>query len=429
MQSHKTPYKCPVLTVYSDAHHVTRPVYNPPRLMLMTFFSRSLRTVTIVSCACVFVAQSACSTQPPQQTSASPDKKAQQSVPTQKTNRGHVQQAPKKPVAPPIETDFRKRPEWSSIEVFIDDMVSKHGFDQAQLLALFSNVRYSARSVNLVKPAPPGKPKDWDSYRARFIEPIRIRNGIEFWHEHADALSRAEQIYGVPAEIIVAIIGVETRYGRYTGNFRIMDVLTTLAFNYPETANRTSRMAFFNKELEQTLLLARESQVEPLSLLGSFAGAIGLPQFMPGSIRAYAVDFDGNGLIDLRTSPVDAIGSVANFLKMHGWERGLPTVFPANVPDQTDDRAWKAFLGLGLKATLTLEELQAAHVTSPLKLPDDLRYGLVDLQNAQRPTEYWLATNNFFAVTHYNRSYFYAMSVIDFSQVLRAKYDEKSSQQ
>jgi membrane-bound lytic murein transglycosylase B len=193
--------------------------------------------------------------------------------------------------------NFSESPE---VDQFLDDMVSKHGFERAALNTLFSQMRHIDSAIQLMKPAPPGKPKNWQAYRRRFVEPVRISAGVRFWNDNADALARAQKEYGVPADIIVAIIGVETVYGRVTGNFRVLDALATLAFDYPETPTRKARMAFFRGELESALLISREQAIDPLSLLGSYAGAIGLPQFMPSSIIQYAVDFDGDGQIDLR---------------------------------------------------------------------------------------------------------------------------------
>ncbi len=308
--------------------------------------------------------------------------------------------------------------EWKAVADFEDEMVAKHGFDREALKNVMAQVNYIDSAVQLVKPAPPGKPKNWQAYRDRFIEPVRIEAGVAFWNENAAALARAEAEYGVPAEIILGIIGVETVYGRNTGRFRVMDVLTTLAFAYPDTPNREARQVFFRSELENTLLLARKANMDPLSLVGSFAGAVGLPQFMPGSILEYGVDFDGDGKVDLRNSPVDAIGSVANFLVKHGWQgaRGGPAVFPAEV---SPSRAWESFIGQGLAAKFTAEQLAAAGVTSTAALPPGTLFGLIDLQNGAEATEYWLATDNFFAITQYNRSYFYAMSVVELGRAIR----------
>jgi len=326
------------------------------------------------------------------------------------------QAKPKKKAAPADDGEFANFSQWKEVNAFIDEMVARNGFDKTELQAVFNKARYIETAIQLIKPAPSGKPKSWQAYRARFVEPKRINAGVDFWNEHELALSRAEAQYGVPAEIIVGIIGVETVYGRNTGNFRVLDAVTTLAFDYPKTANRDARMACFRGEVEATLLFARESNIDPFSLLGSYAGAIGWPQFMPSSIRQYAVDFDGNGKIDLRSSPVDAIGSVANFLKIHGWQRGEPTVFPATV---TDPGKIDNLINQGLEAKFSADELRAAGVVPGSELPAGLRYGLVDLQNGDAPTDHWLATNNFFAITQYNRSYFYAMSVIDLARAVR----------
>jgi membrane-bound lytic murein transglycosylase B len=327
-----------------------------------------------------------------------------------------------KPKAPLRQVDYAGEQvnfrEWKAVADFEDEMISKHGFEREALKTLMAQVNYIDSAVQLVKPAPPGKPKNWQAYRDRFVEPVRIDAGVSFWNENAQALARAEATYGVPAEIIVGIIGVETVYGRNTGRFRVMDVLTTLAFAYPETPNRDARMGFFRSELENTLLLARKSNMDPLALVGSFAGAVGLPQFMPGSILAYGVDFDNDGQVDLRNSAVDAIGSVANFLVQHGWkaDQAGPAAYPAEV---SPGRAWESFIGQGLAAKFTAEQLAAAGAVSNSALPAGKLFGLIDLQNGAEATEYWLATDNFFAITHYNRSYFYAMSVLELGRAVR----------
>ena len=325
--------------------------------------------------------------------------------------------------APAASAEFVHFSQWKEVAEFIDQMVARHGFDKPQLEKTFDQARLVESAIQLIKPAPPGRPKNWKAYRARFVEPGRIDAGIAFWDTYADALDKAERQYGVPAEIIVGLIGVETIYGRNTGNFRVMDALTTLAFAYPDTPTRLARMAFFRTELENILLLSRDSVQDPFSFKGSYAGAIGLPQFMPGSIRSYAVDFDGDGKIDLLASPVDAIGSIANYLSMHGWKKGLPTAFPATLvitETHTDKPADKLSLALsqGLKANYSLAELKPLATTASVEAPEHLLYGLVDLQNGNDATEYWLATDNFFAITQYNRSYFYAMSVIDLGKII-----------
>jgi membrane-bound lytic murein transglycosylase B len=316
--------------------------------------------------------------------------------------------------------EFVNFAQWQEVNDFIEQMVTKHGFERTQLEAMFKQVRYVDTAIQLIKPAPLTKPKNWQAYRARFIDPVRIKAGAAFWEMYADTLARAEERYGVPAEIIVGIIGVETVYGRNTGNFRVLDVLTTLGFDYPPAPNRVPRMEFFRREVEQTLLFARESQIDPFDLHGSYAGAVGWPQFMPGSIRKYAVDFDGDGKVDLRNSPIDAIGSVANFLVEHGWQPGTPLVFPAVVAAPDVNPNWQQFIGQGLEAKFTLDELVTGGVAPRFDPPRDIKYGLVDLQNGMEPTEYWLGAANFFAITKYNRSFFYAMSVIDLGQAVKA---------
>ncbi len=308
--------------------------------------------------------------------------------------------------------------EWKEVRQFTDEMATKHGFPRAELETLMGNVRYLDSVVQLVKPAPPGKPKNWTVYSSRFIEPIRIAAGVRFWNENADTLARAEALYGVPAEILAGVIGVETIYGRDTGRFRVIDTLTTLAFAYPVAPNREARMAFFRGELEATLLYARQTGIDPQSLQGSFAGAVGLPQFMPSNILKYGVDFDGDGHIDLRNSTADAIGSVASFLVGHGWQREQPgqIVYPATV---SPARAWERFADGSLEAKFRPEDLTAAGIVTTSTLPPDMLYGLVDLQNGSEPTEYWVGSNNFYTITQYNRSYFYAMSVVELGRAIR----------
>jgi membrane-bound lytic murein transglycosylase B len=292
-------------------------------------------------------------------------------------------------------------------------MVRQHGFAEAPLLRLFAQAQPAEPVLRHIAPAPPGFRRSWTAYRARFIEPTRIREGLRFWREHAEVLQRASQRFGVPEEIIVSIIGIETLYGRHTGQFRVIDALTTLAFDYPR------RSDYFREELEQFLLLAREQGFDPLAPRGSFAGAIGLPQFMPGSIRRYAIDFDADGRIDLLGSPADAIGSVARFLQGHGWQSGAPTHFPVLLEDEA--RARPA-LEAGIPPSLTSLQLAGMGVTSPVEIPVSEKLALVDLPNGDDTTHHVLGTNNFYVITRYNRSYFYAMAVIDFAATLRAQH-------
>ncbi len=267
----------------------------------------------------------------------------------------------------------------------------------------------------LVMPPPPGTAKNWAAYRARFIEPQRIQAGLAFWRGNEQWLAQAETRWGVPPEIVVAIVGVETFYGRVTGNFRTLDALATLAFSFPP--GRKDRSAFFRSELEEFFVLCAREGSDPQAVKGSFAGALGLPQFMPGSLNRHAVDGDGDGHIDLLNSPADAVGSVANYLHAFGWQRGLATHFAVSVPVNAVDRA--ALLLPDILPSFTaaqfaergavLDEAGRAH-TGPL--------ALVELQNGDRAPSYVAGTQNFYTVTRYNWSSYYAMAVIELAQAL-----------
>lgn len=326
--------------------------------------------------------------------------------------------APPKKAAVDYDGEYVNFGQWKEVGQFLDSMAGKHGFDRQELEATIAKVRYVDAAVQLMKPAPPGKPKNWQAYSKLFIDPVRISGGVRFWNDNRDALVRAEALYGVPAETIVGIIGVETLYGGNTGRFRVMDALTTLAFAYPLAPQRATRMEFFRTELEATLLYARQAGIDPFSLQGSYAGAVGLPQFMPSNIVKYAVDFDGDGKVDLRNSSIDAIGSVAAFLVAHGWRREDtgPLVYSASV---SPSGQWERFINQGLEAKFRQEDLMAAGVVANTTLPPGMAFGLVDLQNGGDATEFWLGNSNFFAITQYNRSYFYAMSVVELGKAVK----------
>lgn len=302
-------------------------------------------------------------------------------------------------------TSFSER---TDVRQFVAEMVSKHGFDADALNNLFAQVtlRPSAAKTMTSKVE---KPPSWSRYRANFVNPWRISHGVSYWNDHATALARARLIYGVPEEVVVAIIGVETRYGTYPLSHPVLDTLATLAFDYPRRAE------FFRGELEQYLLLMREEGKDPLSIRGSFAGAMGIPQFMPSSYRAYAVDFDGDGQRNLWQSPVDAIGSVANYLKSYGWEANAPVAVRASLQQ---DAAASDLLVNALKPQFSVEQLRARGVSaSETLLPDALAsLHAVEVDNGQ---EYWLGLNNFYVITRYNRSLFYALSVFQLSQEIR----------
>lgn len=312
-----------------------------------------------------------------------------------------------------------------NVDAFINDMVARYDFNADALHALFASASYSTTAVKLVTPSPTPGTKNWRAYQARFLDTVRINAGVKFWRANQATLQRAADEFGVPPEVIVGIIGVETIYGRYMGNFRVLDALTTLAFDYPDTPNRADRMATFRKNLEEYLVWTRDSQIDPSSVLGSYTGAIGIPQFLPSSIVQYAVDYEGDHHIDLRASTADAIGSVANYLKQNGWETGRPVVWKvANDPgsqgiaqaaaDGKPDPRWP--LVQLLRSGLVLNDPGvdiAAEGGTPVTV--------IDLPTPGRPTEYMLGLKNFYVLTRYNRSFFYALSVYQLGMRVKAQ--------
>lgn len=307
-------------------------------------------------------------------------------------------------------TSARTPPFGSTPEVreFILDMHERYGFDVAHLTRQFEQIHSNAAVLRAIRPpAVPELRRSWARYRERFVNERRLGNGVRFWQENGAELARAEAIYGVPAEVITAIIGVETEYGRNMGQFSVLEALATLAFEYPP------RAAFFRNELEQFLLLSRENGISPLEIKGSYAGAIGIPQFMPSSQRRYAVDFDGDDRIDLRRSTSDAIGSVARFLNLHGWQAKAPVAVPARVAGDP-----KAAIDAGIKPSLTLKELSEQGITSSAEDGEQVA-ALIDLVTPGQATEYWIGFGNFYVITRYNRSSFYAMSVFQLAERLR----------
>jgi membrane-bound lytic murein transglycosylase B len=267
---------------------------------------------------------------------------------------------------------------------------------------------------------PPSSPaaKNWAAYRARFIEPQRIQAGLRFWQTHRSALERAEREFGVPASVVVAIIGVETFYGQYTGNFRVIDALATLAFHFPAAHPRAAaRESFFKGELEQFLVLTSRSGADPLSIRGSYAGAMGLPQFMPSSWARHAVDFDGNGRIDLFGSPTDAIGSVANYFKAFDWRPGMPTHYPVTLtPGQTD---MDSLMAPDILPTFSVANFASKGASlSGAALQHTGPLALIELRNGTDAPSYVAGTENFYAITRYNWSSYYAMAVIDLAEAV-----------
>lgn len=303
---------------------------------------------------------------------------------------------------------------------FADDLAERRGLDREWVRQAIGQARLLPQVPRLVLPPARGTPKNWAAYRARFVEPTRIRAGLRFWQDNADALARAETQYGVPAEIIVGIIGVETLYGQHMGNLRVIDALATLAFDFPDAHPRAAeRRAFFRRELEKFLTLMDRTGIDPHTPRGSYAGAMGLGQFMPSSWSRYAVDFDGDGRIDLWRSTQDAIGSVANYFVGHGWQSGMPTHYAVAFDAAT--LQLDALLAPDILPTFSVASMaaQGAHVqsegaqhTGPL--------ALVELQNGAEVPSYVAGTENFYAITRYNWSSYYAMAVIELGRAVAA---------
>ena len=302
---------------------------------------------------------------------------------------------------------------------FADEVAERQpDLDAQWLRSQVGAAQFAPTVARLIMPPPSGTAKDWAAYRSRFVEPERIAAGVAFWRAHAQSLQAAEARWGVPPEIVVGIIGVETFYGRITGNFRVLDALATLSFDFP--SGRRDRAPYFRTELEEFLLWCAREGRDPQTVHGSYAGAIGLPQFMPGSINRWAVDFDEDGHIDLAGNPVDAIGSVAHYLAAFGWERGVPTHFRVRVPSNTADRA--RLLGPDIVPTFSAGEFaEAGAALAPEAYDHDGPLALVELQNGSAAPSYVAGTRNFYAITRYNWSSYYAMAVIELAAAVSGR--------
>lgn len=296
----------------------------------------------------------------------------------------------------------------ANVDEFIAEMTRDYGFADEQLRDLFKQAERKQAILDAIS-RPAERVKPWKEYRPIFLTDSRIAQGVDFWRENEAALTRAETEYGVPAEIIVAIIGVETFYGRNTGSHRVIDALSTLGFDYPP------RQPFFRQQLKEFLLLTREEQVDPLTLKGSYAGAMGLPQFMPSSFRAYAVDGDADGRRDLWNDWADVFMSVGNYLKLHGWRAGEPVVAFADASNARLDG-----IDPKLALTETVGSLRARGLRFDTSLPDSAPAMLVRLRLAGG-TEYRVGFTNFYAITRYNRSQMYASAVSDLADAIAAR--------
>jgi len=296
----------------------------------------------------------------------------------------------------------------ADVRAFVQEMVQRHGFVERELAQVFSRTR--RLDVALKAVATPASARAWVEYRALFVNDRLIAGGVEFWRAHQPALERASREYGIPEPFIVAILGIETNYGRQMGRWRVIDALTTLAFDYPP------RAPYFRGELENYLLIARETGTDVFSVRGSWAGAIGIPQFMPGSYLRYAVDFDGDGHANLTANAADAIGSVGNFLKQHGWKAGEAVLVEADVRGD----AYRAFVDGGVQPRHSFADLARAGVIAKSDAAADARVVLIELESPGRPSDFRIGFDNFYVLTRYNRSSFYATAVNDLASAIKA---------
>lgn len=306
-------------------------------------------------------------------------------------------------------TNFLQR---KNVQDFIQMMVNKHGFNRQQLNSIFSTVKVRPQVMQHIKK--PLEKETWRTYQMLFVNEWRIEHGVQFWNKHAEALAKAEQMYGVPAGIIVATIGIETKYGQRTGDFRVIDSLSNIAFS------DSTRAKFFRSELEQFLLLTREQHLDPLKVMGSYAGAIGQPQFMPSSYRNYAINFSNSGKTDLIHNEVDVIGSVANYYSKHGWKTAEPIAVPALIIGNRYDYLMRKNK---IDQPLTLTELTRYGVVPKRKIDDDnIKVKVIELQS-HYSKEYWLGFHNFQVIRRYNPSDLYAMAVYQLSSYITSLRD------
>jgi membrane-bound lytic murein transglycosylase B len=331
---------------------------------------------------------------------------------------GGAQAGKKSPVvaradaAPDVVTYGRR----DDVVAFARQAAEVRGLDADWAIAQLAQARYQPSVARLVMPPPAGVAKNWGAYRARFVEPQRIREGLRWWQANEAALAQAEARWGVPAEMVTAIVGVETFYGRIVGSYKVVDALATLAFDFP--SGRSDRSSFYRDELGAFLQWCSTEGRDPQAVKGSYAGAIGLPQFMPSSILKYAIDFDNDGRVDLDTHGADVVGSVAHYFAQFGWQRDLPTHYPVAPPSKLSERALllvPEILPSFSPAQFTehgavLDEAGRAH-SEPL--------ALVELQNGDAAASYVAGTRNFYVVTRYNWSSYYAMAVIELARAMK----------
>jgi membrane-bound lytic murein transglycosylase B len=306
-------------------------------------------------------------------------------------------------------TEYLSRPD---VRSFIEAMQAEHGLDLVELERILGEAQYQPSVVRLIGPHPSQSApavRSYPAYRARFLTSSRINAGAQYWETYEAHLQRAEEEFGVPAEVILGIIGVETAFGQNTGSFRVVDSLTTIAFD----GHR--RQEYFRDELKELLLLARETGIDPLALKGSYAGAMGLPQFMPSSYRRYAVDFDGDRVVDLAGSAADAIGSVASYLRAFGWTTGEPPTVSVQLPSGKE-----AELVTGLQRIYNVTQLREQGATfSSSSLPRGM-CSVIELPAPGKRSKYLAGFTNFAVITQYNRSTFYAAAVLELADAIHA---------
>lgn len=304
--------------------------------------------------------------------------------------------------------DYRFR---EDVEEFITTVAAKSDYSEKELLALFSQVKHQRHLFERMDK--PAEKLEWHQYRRIFLTDKRVSKGIEFWKKHRDLLQKVERKYQVPAEIIVAIVGVETFYGAYHGKSPVFDTLVTFAFDYPK------RAAFFTKELEQFLILAKEQNLDIRGVKGSYAGAMGMPQFISSSYRSYAIDFDGDGQANLFDSLPDVLGSVANYFSRHGWKVGQAITYPLAISNKATAALLKSkSLTPGMKPAYSWDELKSAGLSTKADLNDELKVALLKFQQ-KSSSEYWVGLQNFYVITRYNHSNLYAMAVYQLSEKLK----------
>ncbi|WP_236631472.1 lytic murein transglycosylase B [Endozoicomonas numazuensis] len=316
-------------------------------------------------------------------------------------------------MAADIENTVSKKPDYAlqpEVKAFIDDLVKNEKFTRKELQSVLEKANKSDRVLELIS-RPAEKRLEWKDYRKIFMTQERVDRGVTFWDAHKKTLTSVEKDYGVPAHVIVAIIGVETYYGRQTGGFKVLDALSTLSFDYPP------RSKFFTKQLKEFLILAREQKLDVSELTGSYAGAMGIPQFMPSSYRAYAVDYTGDGQSNIWKQEEDAIASVANYLRENGWKAGKPIVSKAKVTGTKYEKA----VSDSVRPKKTLKQLEGSGWRPVAVLPEASKAAAIKLEGDKGP-EYWLGMHNFYVITTYNRSKLYAMAVYQLARDVKSSY-------